>query len=130
MVEAGDRLNPDDRAVLEEIRELDRPTIVAINKIDRVARDAIAAADRGNQRRLSRRRDRADQRADRREYRRACCRLVKPLLPASPALMPADEYTDQTERMIAEEIVREKIFLTMRQEIPFSTAVRVETVRR
>jgi GTP-binding protein Era len=28
--------------------------------------------------------------------------------------------------MIAEEIVREKIFLKMRQEIPFSTAVRVE----
>ena len=40
--------------------------------------------------------------------------------------MPGDEYTDQTERMIAEEIVREKIFLTMRQEIPFSTAVQVE----
>ena len=48
------------------------------------------------------------------------------MLPESPALMPGDEYTDQTERMIAEEIVREKIFLTMRQEIPFSTAVQVE----
>ena len=30
--------------------------------------------------------------------------------------------------MIAEELVREKIFLAMRQEIPFSTAVRVEKV--
>jgi GTP-binding protein Era len=40
--------------------------------------------------------------------------------------MSAEDYTDQTERMIAEEIVREKIFLKMRQEIPFSTAVRVE----
>jgi GTP-binding protein Era len=40
--------------------------------------------------------------------------------------MPEDEYTDQTERMIAEEIVREKIFVAMRQEIPFSTAVVVE----
>ena len=52
--------------------------------------------------------------------------MIKPLLPASPALMPEDEYTDQTERMIAEEIVREKLFLAMRQEIPFSTAVVVE----
>ena len=33
--------------------------------------------------------------------------------------MPEDEYTDQTERMIAAEVVREKIFLAMRQEIPF-----------
>ena len=53
-------------------------------------------------------------------------RVIKPMLPESPALMSEDEYTDQTERMIAEEIVREKIFLTMRQEIPFSTAVQVE----
>jgi GTP-binding protein Era len=40
--------------------------------------------------------------------------------------MPEEQYTDQTERMLAEEIVREKIFLSMRQEIPFSTAVVVE----
>jgi GTP-binding protein Era len=51
---------------------------------------------------------------------------VKRLLPASPSLVSEDEYTDQTERMIAEEVVREKVFLAMRQEIPFSTAVRVE----
>ena len=51
---------------------------------------------------------------------------LKRMLPESPALMSPDEYTDQTERMIAEEIVREKIFLKMRQEIPFSTAVKVE----
>ena len=53
-------------------------------------------------------------------------RVIKALLPESPPLMPEDEYTDQTERMIAEEVVREKIFLAMRQEIPFSTAVEVE----
>ena len=51
---------------------------------------------------------------------------IKKMLPVSPALMSPDEYTDQTERMLAGEIVREKIFLTMRQEIPFSTEVRVE----
>ena len=51
---------------------------------------------------------------------------IKKMLPVGPSLMPEDEYTDQTERMIAEEVVREKVFLAMRQEIPFSTAVRVE----
>jgi GTP-binding protein Era len=54
-------------------------------------------------------------------------RVLKQMLPESPALMAEDEYTDQTERMIAEEVVREKIFLAMRQEIPFSTAVTVES---
>ena len=55
---------------------------------------------------------------------------LKRMLPEGPALMSPDEYTDQTERMIAEEIVREKIFLEMRQEIPFSTAVKVEKFDR
>jgi GTP-binding protein Era len=40
--------------------------------------------------------------------------------------MPEDEYTDQSERALVAEIVREKIFIAMRQEIPFSTAVVVE----
>ena len=38
VVEAGDHLNPGDRAVLVDIRALARPTIVAINKVDRVPR--------------------------------------------------------------------------------------------
>jgi GTP-binding protein Era len=40
--------------------------------------------------------------------------------------MPEDEITDQTERTLAAEIVREKVFVAMRQEVPFSTAVLVE----
>jgi GTPase len=62
----------------------------------------------------------------RRENLPELLRVIKSLLPESPPLMPEDEYTDQTERMIAAEVVREKIFLAMRQEIPFSTAVEVE----
>jgi GTP-binding protein Era len=125
VVEAADKLNPGDRIVLTDIRALRHPTIVVINKIDRIARprilplieeihqgfpDAeiipISALSGENVDEL--------------------VATIKHLLPVSPALMPGDEYTDQTERMIAEEIVREKIFIKMRQEIPFSTAVRVD----
>jgi GTPase len=52
---------------------------------------------------------------------------LRPMLRAGPPLMTGDEYTDQTERMLAEEVIREKILLRMRQEIPFSTAVKVES---
>ena len=125
VVEAGDHLNPGDRAVLIDIRALGRPTVVAINKVDRIARAQllplieeinhgfpgaeivpISALTGENIDEL--------------------LVTLKRMLPEGPALMSPDEYTDQTERMIAEEIVREKIFLKMRQEIPFSTAVKVE----
>jgi GTP-binding protein Era len=48
-------------------------------------------------------------------------------LPAGPRYFPEDELTDQTERFIAAEIVREKVFLRTRQEIPYGTAVSVQS---
>lgn len=49
------------------------------------------------------------------------------LLPVGPRLYPEDIPTDATERFIVAEIVREKIFLQTGQEIPYSTAVMVES---
>ncbi len=51
---------------------------------------------------------------------------IKRLLPESPPLFPEDDLTDQSERFIAGEIVREKVFQLTKQEIPYSTAVVVE----
>ena len=47
-------------------------------------------------------------------------------LPFGPPYYSADMMTDQTERFMAREIIREKIFLLTRQEIPYSCAVVVE----
>jgi len=49
------------------------------------------------------------------------------LLPKGPRLYPDDIPTDATERFIASEIIREKIFLLTRQEIPYSTAVTIDS---
>ncbi|HEY6421011.1 MAG TPA: GTPase Era [Candidatus Binataceae bacterium] len=125
VIVANERLDAADRAMLVEIRDLKHPTIIAINKIDLGSRERllpliqecalgfpeaeivpISALSGENVEEL--------------------VGTIKKMLPPSPPLMPGDEYTDQTERMIAEEIIREKIFLTMRQEVPFSTAVKVE----
>ena len=48
------------------------------------------------------------------------------LLPAGPALYPADTVTDQPETFFVAETIREKILLAMRQEVPYACAVRVE----
>ncbi len=47
-------------------------------------------------------------------------------LPEGPAYYPADAVTDETERAIAAEIVREKVMLETRDEIPYSIAVTVD----
>lgn len=51
------------------------------------------------------------------------------LLPEGPRLYPEDIPTDVTERFIVAEIIREKIFLSTGQEIPYSTAVTVDSFK-
>jgi GTPase len=48
------------------------------------------------------------------------------LLPTGPTLYPADTVTDQPETFFVAETIREKLFLAMRQEVPYACAVRVE----
>ena len=50
-------------------------------------------------------------------------------LPTGPRLYPEDIPTDATERFIVAEIIREKIFFLTGQEIPYSTAVVIESFK-
>ncbi|MFZ8825815.1 MAG: GTPase Era [Candidatus Caldipriscus sp.] len=51
---------------------------------------------------------------------------IKKHLPEGEPFYPTDQLTDKPLRFIVAEIIREKIFLHYRQEIPYSTAVKVE----
>jgi GTP-binding protein Era len=53
-------------------------------------------------------------------------RVLLERMPESPAIYPEDFLTDQPERALAAEIVREKVLLHTRAELPFSTAVAVD----
>lgn len=48
------------------------------------------------------------------------------LLPEGPAFFPKDELTDRNERFFMQEIVREKILLHYKKEVPYSVEVEVE----
>lgn len=47
-------------------------------------------------------------------------------LPEGPHLFGADDLTDQSDRVLAAETVREKIFLQTREEVPYGTTVETE----
>jgi GTPase len=47
-------------------------------------------------------------------------------LPEGPAYFPADHVTDQPERYLAAELIREKVLLATRQEVPHAVAVMVD----
>jgi len=50
-------------------------------------------------------------------------------IPAGPQYFPEDELSDQPERFIVAEIIREKIFRMTKDEVPYSTAVLVEDMK-
>jgi GTP-binding protein Era len=126
VVEAGPELSRADREFLAEVKSFACPLVVAINKIDLMPRTAlipltIRCAD------LMPGAEIVPVSALTGENVAELIATVKRLLPPGPQLMAAEEATDQTERMLAEEIVREKLFFKLHQEIPVSTAVRVES---
>jgi GTP-binding protein Era len=50
-------------------------------------------------------------------------------MPEGPHLYPEDELTDQTDRMLAAELVREQIFMQLREEIPYGASVETESFK-
>ncbi len=51
------------------------------------------------------------------------------LLPENPPYYPKDQLTDKPEKFFVEEIIRERILLNYRQEIPYSVEVMVESFK-
>ena len=101
------------------------PVILAINKIDRIPRTALLPMI-----------DRAAGRfpfaeivpvsALKGDGLEPLLSAVIRVLPAGPALYPADMLTDQPERFFVGEIIREHLFLALREELPYASAVIVE----
>ncbi len=54
-------------------------------------------------------------------------KAILDFLPENPPYFPKDQVSDRTERFFATEIIREKIFLNYRQEIPYYTEVEIES---
>ncbi len=55
--------------------------------------------------------------------------VIRDLLPEGPFFYPPDVVAEQPERFFVSELIREEVFLNLRQEVPYSTAVKVEEFR-
>ncbi|HLV10109.1 MAG TPA: GTPase Era, partial [Halanaerobiales bacterium] len=51
------------------------------------------------------------------------------LMPEGPKYYPEDMYTNQIEQFIIAEIIREKIFFLIREEVPYGIAVLIEEIK-
>jgi GTP-binding protein Era len=121
-----DRPGDAEQAILRGLAEARRPTVLAVNKVDTV-KDKKALLPL-----LERWQEVAELRAlvpiSARKGTNVD-RLVGELwslLPAGEPLYAPDMLTDRTERFLAAELVREQLFLALRQEVPYAVAVVIE----
>jgi GTPase len=114
-----------DRYSIEWLSKFSGPTYLLLNKIDRVKKDRLLPLiDRW-----------------RSEYEFEEIFPVSALrgdgldellqswiarLPENPPFFPADQYTDQPERFLAAEVIREKAILLTREEVPHAVAVLID----
>ena len=125
VVDVSVKPGPGDRFLLNLLKDVKTPTILALNKVDLVAKAKllpildqyaqshpfvelvpISAADGTNVDVLE--------------------KLFLKYLPDGEPIYPADYVTDQPERFFVAEIVREQVLQSTHDELPFSTAVVVD----
>lgn len=112
--------------ILEKLAAVSKPAVLALNKIDLVEKGAVYEA-------IDRWRSRHDflaivpVSAEKGHQVDLLLEEMEKALPEGPPYFPEDAITDMPERFIAAEIVREKVFRLTGQEIPYATAVTVES---
>jgi len=127
VVEAG-RFTEEDRAVLARIPQTQR-VVAVVNKIDRLKRpsEVLPYVDRLRNERAFEAIVPVSARTGRNLPE--LLRVIEGLLPEGPAAYPADQLTDKDERFFAAEILREKLFLLLGEELPYRCEVAVDSFK-
>lgn len=125
MIDADHGIDEVDREIASMLTA-PRPVIVALNKIDRVRKDRLLPLMQEVGLMLPER-ELIPTSALTGENVTVLLEAIESALPPGPRYYPADEITDQPERVIIEELIREKVILQTRQEIPYSVAVTVDS---
>jgi GTP-binding protein Era len=128
LADASRRFADEDRHAIDLVKKTNTPALLILNKTDRLGKDKGALLPL------------IEQYSARHEF--AAClpisartgdgvdhlrQTIIERLPEGPAYFPSDHITDQPERFLAAEIVREKILRSTREEVPHSVAVGVDS---
>jgi GTP-binding protein Era len=128
LVEADRGRDADDDLIIESLRQTGVPVFLVINKIDRVEKmKLLPLIDRF--RSLYDFQEIVPVSALTGDGVDRLLELIREVLPEGPKYFPDDLFTDNSERFIAAEIVREKILILTHKEIPYATAVTVDSFK-
>ncbi|WP_416355974.1 GTPase Era [Aureimonas phyllosphaerae] len=125
IIDADRGLNDEVQAILDRLAEVKQPKVLLLNKVDRIKRDRLLGL--------------TQEITAKAEFERVfmisaltgsgCDDLMDFLsqrLPEGPWYYPEDQISDLPLRQLAAEITREKLYLRLHQELPYSSTVETE----
>ncbi|MFZ0959592.1 MAG: GTPase Era [Terriglobia bacterium] len=126
IVDASEKFGRGDEFVINLLKDYSPRAILALNKVDRVHKpDLLPLMDRYSK--LYGFEEIFPISALKGEGLEGLLAAIVQRLPEGPSYFPADEYTDQPERFLASEIIREKVIRHTKHEMPYVTAVLIDT---
>lgn len=120
------RWTEEDDDVLQRLRQQEIPTFLAINKIDRITDKSALLPFIDDMRNRTGCEEIFPLSALKDDGVARLLDAIRKRLPVGPALFPADQLTDRSERFIAAEIIREKLTRALHQELPYGINVEIE----
>lgn len=126
LIDAANQPTESDQKALEMVKKAGSPTIAVFNKVDRLAHKAHLLPIIEQYTQWHEFVEFLPLSAKTGEGLEALRAAILKRLPAGPAYFPEDYITDQPERFMASEMIREKILSSTRQEVPHSVAVLVD----
>ncbi|MDU6658511.1 MAG: GTPase Era [Capnocytophaga sp.] len=125
MVEIGEK-ELKDEAFFKRINQLDVPVLLLINKVDTSDQNVLEEQVAYWKEKVPRAEIYPISALRNFQTEVVFNRIIE-LLPESPAFFPKDQLTDKPERFFVNEIIREKILLHYKKEIPYSVEVETES---
>lgn len=128
LVAANEKRGPGDNFIIEQLEKVKVPVYLCVNKIDTLTKEDLLKVIVSYQDAypfagvipIS---------ALEKENLDVLLKELTSTLPEGPQYFPEDMITDQPERLLISDMIREKILLTTRDEVPHSIAVEVEEMK-
>ncbi len=128
VVAANEKRGPGDNFVIEQLKKVNVPVFLIVNKIDTMEKqdllEAIVSYENSYPFEAV-----VPISAKEKDNIEEVVNLLEKHLPEGPKYFPDDMITDQPERLIISDIVREKILLQTHDEIPHAIAVDVDEMK-
>ena len=129
LIEPSDKILEADRLIIEKFAKVKSPVILVINKIDTVERERVFKVI-DEYRKLYDFAEIVPISAFEGTNTDELLSVIRKYLPEGPQYFPSDMVTDQPERQIASEIIREKALRLLEDEIPHGIAVEITEMKK